>query len=107
MLKPTTLAKFPDITASDILEAKYKIQKDYPSPFTVLKCSPEAYIAIRDYFVEEEHQEKLRLAEVEHRNKLKKIKTPYIKPKNYWGSIFGIDIVLDPELEPGEWRFEY
>lgn len=106
MLKKSTLAKFPEITANDILAAKYKVEKEYSCLFTVLKCSPEAYIAIRDHFIDEEHEEKLRLAEVEYRNKLKKIKNPYIKPKNYWGSIFGIDILLDPELEPGEWRFE-
>lgn len=106
MLSTRTLAKFPEITSDSILEAMTGFDKEYGSTFNkVLKCSPEAYIAIKDYFVEEEHEEMLRKGIADEIRQYK-----YLKPKketvNYWGGLFRLPIVLDPELKPGEWRIE-
>jgi hypothetical protein len=104
MLSTSTLNKFPKINSDILLSAIHKIEAMGPF-YRKLKCSPEAYIAIKDYYVEEEHEETLRLAQVNERRKMQG-KEPFKTPVNYWGSIFGIDILLDPDLKPGEWRFE-
>lgn len=104
MLKTSTIAKFPEITSDTLLSAIHKVEA-MGTFYRKLKCSPEAFIAIRDYYVEEEHEEKLRLARVNELHK-RVGKKPFKEPANYWGSIYGIDIMLDPELKPGEWRFE-
>lgn len=106
-LKASTLADFPDITADSLLGDMVKVQE--MGVFrNRLKCSPEAYIAIKDYFIEEEMKERLRLSLVEETGKWHKFKQHYNPepPVNFWGTIYGIDIVLDPDLKPGEYRFE-
>lgn len=104
MLKTSTLAKFPEITADTLISAIHSVEA-LGTFYKRLKCSPEAYIAIKDYYVEEEHDRMLRLAQVNERRK-RRGREPLKEPVNYWGSIYGIDIILDPELESGEWRFE-
>jgi hypothetical protein len=104
MLSISTLKKFPEITSEILLSAIHKVEAMGPF-YRKLKCSPEAYIAIKDYYVQEEHEEKLRLEQANERRKMQG-KKPFKPPINYWGSIYGIDILLDPDLKPGEWRFE-
>lgn len=104
MLKTTTLEKFPDINIDTIYAAMMKVKEVGPF-YHRLKCSPEAYIAIKDYFMNEEHEAMMRKYSLVEYRKRKKIEEPKEIP-NYWGSLFGIDIVLDPEQKPGQWEFE-
>ncbi len=106
-LKTHTLAKFPEITAEDILNAKQGFE-NLTGMTHRMKCSPEAYIAIKDYFVKEEQEEMFRKMLIKETDKVHKFKQHYNPepPLNYWGQLYGVDIVLDPDLKPGEWRFE-
>jgi len=104
MLSTNTLAKFPDLTVDDLIEANRKFINEFGGFKSVVKCSPEAYIAIRDICIDEEHERVMhkfiKAENMKRRNK------PYEEPKNYWGSLFGTEIKLDPDLLPGEWKFE-
>ncbi len=103
MLSTRTLSKFPEFT----IEELYKAQESaaFEGFRHVLKCSPEAYIALKDFLVDEE-QERLVHKYIKAENMKRRGDKPYEEPKNYWGSLFGIEIKLDPSLRPGEWKFE-
>ncbi len=107
-LKASTLADFPEINAEKLINGLYEVEAMALNHRTRLKASPEAYIAIKDYFIEEEMKERMRQSLVEVTGKTHKFKQFYNPepPVNYWGTIYGMDIVLDPDLKPGEYRFE-
>lgn len=101
MLSTHTLEKFPKITYDIVLKAMREFERDHPRVSNTLKCSPEAYIAIKDYFLDKEMEE---LMERLNNNKLV-LAGEERKPVDTWGSLFGIEIILDPDLKAGEWKF--
>lgn len=104
MLSTRTLKKFPDLTVEDLIKANRAFLNKFDGYRSVLKCSPEAYIAIKDLFLDEEQEKEIhKYIKAEN---MKRRGQTYEEPKNYWGSLFGIEIKLDPDLLPGQWRFE-
>lgn len=103
MLSQRTLNKFPELTVDDLLKTHRAFVGRFRGTRCVMKCSPEAYIAIRDLLVDE-HLEGIIHRYIKAENM--KREHPYREPVNYWGSLFGIEIKLDPDLLPGEWKFE-
>jgi hypothetical protein len=101
MLKTTTLQKFPEFTVEELYTARQSVELDGLKH--VIKCSPEAYIALKDfcdaYDVEIAKHKYIKTENMSRRGKT------YEEPINYWGSLFGIEIKLDPDLKPGEWKF--
>ena len=98
MLSTYALSKFPDITVEDLFKAHTEFLSDNYG--VVLKCSPEAYIAIKDVCLIYENEMNEYKAEY-----IKRRSFPYEEP-NTWGTLFGVEIKLDPALKPGEWKFE-
>jgi hypothetical protein len=103
MLSTRTLNKFPQFTMEKLLG--FQEAAAFKESNAILKCSPEAYIALKDFLVDEE-QERLLYKYIKIENMKNRGEKTYEEPKNYWGSLFGIEIKLDPDLLPGEWKFE-
>lgn len=80
------------ITWEALLGAYQKFCKDNPLPKT-LKCSPQYYLKLTR-FIEDQAAEDM----------TKGVKLP---PPSKWGAIFGIDIYIDADMKPGEWKFVY
>lgn len=82
------------------LEQMHAVYMEYistaPQIPNVLKVHPGVYNAIVEYFMKQEAEEELM-----------GIKRPEESAKSYvLGKIFGVQIVIDRSLKPGEWRFE-
>lgn len=94
-LKTTTLSKFPEINLDIMLDAMRQIEEKYGKA-KVLNCSPEAYIAIKDFFDAYEMEQWIKSGAKEYNP---------VKAPDDWGSLYGLEIKLDPTLKPGEWEY--
>jgi len=107
MLKTSTLARFPKININEMYAFIVKLKKT-GTFFNRLKCSPEAYIALKDFFLTEEEEERLRVGMVEDNKKRRDPKTiSEVMPEySEWGHVLGAEIVIDPTQPAGEMEFE-
>ena len=92
-----SIASFEPIS----LEQLYDVYTEYleAAPQTsndVLKVHPSVYNAIQEYFMKKEAEEEVMGV---------KTRKPTVDDYLPW-TIFGVQIIIDRSLEPGEWRFE-
>lgn len=82
-MNTTTTVRVDPLSWDDIADKYQELSelfKDIPTKFV---CAPNVYTAL--------------LKTVEH-----------VQPKDKWGwTIFGIDIEIDDDMQPGQWKFEY
>ena len=97
MLKTSTLAKFPEINIDEMYASIMKL-KETGVFYNRLKCSPEAYVALKDFFETEEQENRVRKG-------LDPI--PEVMPEySEWGRVLGVEIIIDPTQPAGEMKFE-
>jgi hypothetical protein len=91
-----SVASFEPISIESLYETYHKFLNEDPIP-NVFRCHPSVYNDLRDYFQKKE-------AEEEAMGIVKPL-TPEL-PYQEWSRIMGVDILIDRDLEVGEWRFE-
>lgn len=91
-MQTNTNTKIEPITWKSLLATYDKFCKDNPMP-TGLKCDPFFYMGLKDFFEKQELEDTI-----------KGVKKAPVSSIN---NIYGIQIKIDVDMKPGEWRFEY
>lgn len=84
--------KSEPISLEALVKAKNKLESEKGELANLFRCHASVYSAIRNYFDKKQVEELI--------EDVKK------KPDSYLGQIFGVDIFIDKDMKPGEWRFE-